>query len=129
MPITVHACTSLENQDLARQIEQLYQTSHEFCSGEHALKQLKDALLLTTTLYIAKFNDQVVAVIWCTRHSRSFKLHYVVVDPLYRGRGVADRLVSEVCRFESLAVPSAEFIAGCPVIQRILTKIKPNVSI
>ncbi len=41
MPITVHAYTSLENDEVRSQLERLYDTSPEFSDGQDAIKQLR----------------------------------------------------------------------------------------
>jgi len=42
MPITVHAYTSLENDEVRSQLERLYDTSPEFSDGADAMEQLDD---------------------------------------------------------------------------------------
>lgn len=122
MPITVHGYTSLDHPDIIQQIGRLYQTSPEFESEYQAIDALQQALLRQTKLYTAEFNDKIIAAIWCSEmNSFEMKLHYIVVHPANRGRGVAERLVSEVCRIESK--PNIKYIAGCTAIQRILFKL------
>ena len=41
MPITVHAYTSLENDEVRSQLERLYDTSPEFGDGQDAIEQLE----------------------------------------------------------------------------------------
>ena len=97
MPITVHAYTSLENNEVRSQLERLYDTSPEFGDGQDAVSQLEQNLAQYTLLYTAEFNTKVIGAIWCTGQEDSRTLEYIVVHPANRGRGVADRLVSEVC--------------------------------
>ena len=44
MPITVHAYTSLPNEDIRNQLERLYDTSPEFSDGQDAIDQLEHNL-------------------------------------------------------------------------------------
>ena len=53
MPITVHAYTSLENEEMRSQLERLYDTSPEFGDGQDAVEQLEQNLAQYTTVYTA----------------------------------------------------------------------------
>ncbi len=119
MPITVHAHTSLENAEVRSQLERLYDTSPEFGDGQDAVEQLEQHLALYTTLYTAEFNTKIIGAIWCTGQGESKTLEYIVVHPANRGRGVAERLVSEVCRYEE-AKEVKRFEPGCGAIHRCL---------
>ena len=119
MPITVHAYTSLENTEVRNQLERLYDTSPEFGDGQDAVSQLEQNLAQYTLLYTAEFNTKVIGAIWCTGQDDHRTLEYIVVHPANRGRGVADRLVSEVCRMEE-AKGVQHFQPGCGAIHRCL---------
>lgn len=119
MPITVHAHTSLENAEVRSQLERLYDTSPEFGDGQDAVEQLEQHLAQYTTLYTAEFNTKIIGAIWCTGQGESKTLEYIVVHPANRGRGVAERLVSEVCRYEE-AKEVKWFEPGCGAIHRCL---------
>ncbi|EET81922.1 PanM family protein [Acinetobacter radioresistens] len=119
MPITVHAHTSLENAEVRSQLERLYDTSPEFGDGQDAVEQLEQHLAQYTTLYTAEFNTKIIGAIWCTGQGESKTLEYIVVHPANRGRGVAERLVSEVCRYEE-AKEVKRFEPGCGAIHRCL---------
>ena len=119
MPITVHANTSLENAEVRSQLERLYDTSPEFGDGQDAVEQLEQHLAQYTTLYTAEFNTKIIGAIWCTGQGESKTLEYIVVHPANRGRGVAERLVSEVCRYEE-AKEVKRFDPGCGAIHRCL---------
>ncbi|AWV87522.1 acetyl-CoA sensor PanZ family protein [Acinetobacter radioresistens] len=119
MPITVHAHTSLENAEVRSQLERLYDTSPEFGDGQDAVEQLEQHLAQYTTLYTAEFNTKIIGAIWCTGQGESKTLEYIVVHPANRGRGVAERLVSEVCRYEE-AKEVKRFDPGCGAIHRCL---------
>ena len=119
MPITVHARTSLENAEVRSQLERLYDTSPEFGDGQDAVEQLEQHLAQYTTLYTAEFNTKIIGAIWCTGQGESKTLEYIVVHPANRGRGVAERLVSEVCRYEE-AKEVKRFEPGCGAIHRCL---------
>ena len=54
MPITVHAKTSLDNQEVREQLERLYDTSPEFSDGQDAVEQLEQNLTQYTILYTAE---------------------------------------------------------------------------
>ena len=122
MPITVHAYTSLENEEMRSQLERLYDTSPEFGDGQDAVEQLEQNLAQYTTVYTAEFNTQIIGAIWCTGQGESKILEYIVVHPANRGRGVAERLVSEVCRMEEEKGVKF-FEPGCGAIHRCLAHI------
>ncbi|OTG86853.1 GNAT family N-acetyltransferase [Acinetobacter sp. ANC 3813] len=119
MPITVHAYTSLENDEVRSQLERLYDTSPEFSDGADAIEQLEQNLSQYTLLYTAEFNTKLIGAIWCSGQGESKTLEYIVVHPANRGRGVAERLVSEVCRIEEEKGVKA-FVPGCGAIHRCL---------
>ena len=122
MPITVHAYTSLENEEMRTQLERLYDTSPEFGDGQDAVEQLEQNLAQYTTVYTAEFNSKIIGAIWCTGQGESKILEYVVVHPANRGRGVAERLVSEACRLEEEKGVNS-FEPGCGAIHRCLAHI------
>jgi ribosomal protein S18 acetylase RimI-like enzyme len=122
MPITVHAYTSLEKEELRSQLERLYDTSPEFGDGHDAVEQLEQNLAQYTLLYTAEFNTKVIGAIWCSGQGENKTLEYIVVHPANRGRGVAERLVEEVCRIEE-AKGVKVFEPGCGAIHRCLEHI------
>jgi ribosomal protein S18 acetylase RimI-like enzyme len=119
MPIIVHAHTSIENEEVRQQLERLYDISPEFSDGADAIEQLEQHLTQYTIVYTAEFNTKLIGAIWCTGQGESRVLEYVVVHPANRGRGVAERLVSEVCRMEEDKGVKA-FEPGCGAIHRCL---------
>lgn len=119
MPITVHAHTSLENNDFRSQLERLYDVSPEFSDGQDAIEQLEQSLTQDTLLYTAEFNTKLIGAIWCRAQGDERILEYVVVHPANRGRGVAERLVSEACRLEEQQGIS-KFKPGCGAVHRCL---------
>ena len=122
MPITVHAYTSLEKEELRSQLERLYDTSPEFGDGHDAVEQLEQNLAQYTLLYTAEFNTKVIGAIGCSGQGENKTLEYIVVHPANRGRGVAERLVEEVCRMEEAkGVKVCE--PGCGAIHRCLEHI------
>ena len=123
MPITVHAYTSLENNEVRSQLERLYDTSPEFSDGADAMEQLEQNLQQYTVLYTAEFNTRIIGAIWCTGQGETRLLEYVVVHPANRGRGVAERLVSEACRMEEEKGVKV-FEPGCGAIHRCLAHIE-----
>ena len=122
MPITVHAYTSLEKEELRSQLERLYDTSPEFGDGHDAVEQLEQNLVQYTLLYTTEFNTKVIGAIWCSGQGENKTLEYIVVHPANRGRGVAERLVEEVCRMEE-AKGVKVFEPGCGAIHRCLEHI------
>lgn len=122
MPITVHAYTSLEKEELRSQLERLYDTSPEFGDGHDAVEQLEQNLAQYTLLYTAEFNTKVIGAIWCSGQGENKTLEYIVVHPANRGRGVAERLVEEVCRMEESKGVKV-FEPGCGAIHRCLEHI------
>ncbi len=122
MPITVHAKTSIENNEVRDQLERLYDTSPEFSDGADAIEQLEQNLTQYTLLYTAEFNTKIIGAIWATGQGESRVLENIVVHPANRGRGVAERLVSEVCRMEEENGVKT-FEPGCGAIHRCLAHI------
>ena len=119
MPITVHAKTSLENQEVRDQLERLYDTSPEFGDGKDAVEQLEQNLAQYTLLYTAEFNTKIIGALWCSGQGESKVLENIVVHPANRGRGVEERLVEEVCRMEEEKGVKI-FEPGCGAIHRCL---------
>ncbi|RKG40483.1 GNAT family N-acetyltransferase [Acinetobacter rongchengensis] len=119
MPITIHAKTSLENAEVREQLERLYDTSPEFGDGKDAIEQLEQNLAQYTLLYTAEFNTKIIGALWCTGQGESKVLENIVVHPANRGRGVAERLVEEVCKNEE-AKGVKIFEPGCGAIHRCL---------
>ena len=122
MPITVHAYTSLEKEELRSQLERLYDTSPEFGDGHDAVEQLEQNLAQYTLLYTAEFNTKVIGAIWCSGQGENKTLEYSVGHAANRGRVVAERLVEEVCRMEE-AKGVKVFEPGCGAIHRCLEHI------
>ena len=123
MPITVHAITSLENPEVREQLERLYDTSPEFSDGQDAIEQLEQNLAQYTLLYTAEFNTKIIGAIWSTGQGESRTLENIVVHPANRGRGVAERLVSEACRMEEEKGVN-HFEPGCGAIHRCLSSLE-----
>ncbi len=123
MPITVHAKTSIQNQEVREQLERLYDTSPEFGDGQDAIEQLEQNLAQYTILYTAEFNTKIIGAIWSTGQGESRTLENIVVHPANRGRGVAERLVSEACRMEEEKGVKI-FEPGCGAIHRCLTSLE-----
>ena len=120
MPITVHAHSSLDDLEMRAQLERLYDTSPEFSDGQDATDQLAQNLLQYTTVYTAEFNTNIIGAIWSTGQGESRILENIVVHPSNRGRGVAERLVEEVCRIEE-EHGVKQFEPGCGAIHRCLS--------
>lgn len=125
MPITVHAHSSLENTEIREQLEKLYDTSPEFGDGKDAIEQLEHNLAQYTLVYVAEFNTKLIGAIWCTGQGDSRLLENIVVHPANRGRGVAERLVAEVCRMEG-AKKVTQFEPGCGAIHRCLAHLQQS---
>ena len=123
MPITVHATTSIQKTEVREQLERLYDTSPEFSDGDDAIEQLEQNLSQYTLLYTAEFNTKIIGAIWVTGQGESRTLENIVVHPANRGRGVAERLVSEVCRMEEEKGVKT-FEPGCGAIHRCLTSLE-----
>ncbi|MFC6053393.1 GNAT family acetyltransferase [Acinetobacter sp. Ac_877] len=119
MPINVHAITSIENDEVRTQLERLYDTSPEFADGKDATEQLEQNLDQYTLLYIAEFNTKIIGAVWCTGQGETRTIENIVIHPANRGRGVAERLVSEVCRMEEEKGVTT-FVPGCGAIHRCL---------
>ncbi|MFT4021036.1 MAG: acetyl-CoA sensor PanZ family protein [Acinetobacter sp.] len=122
MPISIHAYTSILDEDIRNQLERLYNSSPEFTNGQTAVVQLEQALSQYTLLYTAEFNTRLIGAIWSTGAGEERLLHNIVVHPANRGRGVADRLMAEVCRLEELQHVQ-HFQPGCGAIRHYLKRL------
>ena len=120
MPIVVQAVHDIKDVLIRNQIERLYDISPEFINGMDAITQLEAALENNSRLYIASFNDKIIGAVWCERlTAQRSRLSYVVIHPANRGRSVAERLISELCRFEE-ADGICEFEPSCGATYRCL---------
>ena len=63
MPITVHACSTLDNPEIRTQLERLYDTSPEFGDGQDAMQQLEQDIRQYTTLYTDEFKSKKISAI------------------------------------------------------------------
>lgn len=122
MPVNVEVVHQLEDERLCQKISQLYAQSPEFSSAEDAIEKLKQALTQDTVLYIAVFNEGIIAAIWSTGQGEQRLLRHVVVHTANRGRGIADRLISEVCRLEEEKGVTT-FEPYCGAIRRSLQRL------
>jgi GNAT superfamily N-acetyltransferase len=122
MPITVHAYANLDDESIRTQLERLYDTSPEFSDGADAADQLVDEMKKNTQIYAAEFNNKIIGAIWVSGQGAERLLHYIVVHPSNRGRGVAERLVEGVCQQEESKGVSV-FKPGCGAIHRCLSHI------
>ncbi|TXJ07111.1 MAG: GNAT family N-acetyltransferase [Acinetobacter sp.] len=119
MPIQITAITDLKDVVIRNQVERLYEISPEFGSGQDAITTLENALEQDTILYVAMFNDKIIGAIWSEGTGTTRLLEYVIIHPANRNRGVADRLISEVCRIEEEKGVTT-FQPGCGAIHRCL---------
>ena len=119
MPITVHHYNQLTSDTICDQLTRLYDTSPEFGDGQDAIEQLEAALQKDSLVYTAEFNEKIIAAVWCSGVDNTRLIHYVVVHPSNRGRGVAERLIAEVCEQEE-AKGATTFKPGCGAIHRCL---------
>lgn len=122
MPLTIHAYSNVDDSALKEQLERLYETSPEFSDGIEAVEQLSAAMQVDTKIYTAEFNTKVIGAIWVSGQGNERLLQYIVVHPANRGRGIAERLVEQVCQDEE-ALGVDVFKPGCGAIHRCLSHI------
>lgn len=118
MPVNVTAERQL-SVELQQSLVKLYDSSPEFSGGGEALEKGQDVLSAGGLWYVGWFNGKAVAAIMVSDDSDCRLLHNIVVHPANRGRGIADRLVSDVCRQERLQ-GNTRFLPGCTAIARLL---------
>ncbi|MDO4224041.1 MAG: GNAT family N-acetyltransferase [Acinetobacter sp.] len=122
MPVIVEQINPLNDEFLRQQVQKLYDSSHEFAYGEQAIQQLDEHLAQGGRYYAAIFNQRLIGSIWAKQQATGqILLHYIVVHPANRGRGIADRLVTEACRLEQL-LGHQHFQAGCGAIASLLQR-------
>lgn len=122
MPVIVHSLNQIADENIKNQIIKIYQHTHEFTDGEQAYQVLAQAVEQDTQFYVAIFNDKIIASIWSTGTGDSRLLKHIVVHPANRGRGIAERLISEVCRLEE-EKGVQHFQPYCPAIRKALIKL------
>ena len=118
MPVSVTAEKSL-SPELSAGLSKLYASSPEFASGEEAVEEAQRVLGIGGAVYVGWFNGKAVSSIMAWGPDDSRTLRWIVVHPANRGRGIADRLVGEVCRLEREQGRS-HFVPGCTAIARLL---------
>ena len=118
MPVIVTSEQQLSS-ELQQGLVKLYDSSPEFSHGSEALEKGQDVLASHGAWYVGWFNGKAVAAIMASPSADNRLLHNIVVHPANRGRGIADRLVSEACRLER-EQGNTHFIAGCTAIARLL---------
>jgi GNAT superfamily N-acetyltransferase len=82
-------------------LSRIYADSPEFEDIESALFRLENAVLSGAQLYVGIFNQRAIAAVLVEGASETRQMRYLCVHPATRGRGVADRLISEVRRLEA----------------------------
>lgn len=122
MPVIVHSLNQIADENIKSQIIKIYQHTHEFTDGEQAYQALAQAVEQDTQFYVAIFNDKIIASIWSAGTGDSRLLKHIVVHPANRGRGIAERLISEVCRLEE-EKGVQHFQPYCPAIRKTLIKL------
>ena len=118
MPVIVTAEKSL-SPELAAGLGKLYDASPEFSGGADAVATAERVLSEGGLVYVGWFNGKPVSSIMAFGPGDQRTLRWIVVHPANRGRGIADRLVCEVCRIEREA-GSTHFLPGCTAIARLL---------
>ena len=120
MPITIHAYSEIQDDELRAQLKRLYDTSPEFGDGDDAVQQLETAMQQGSQIYTAEFNQKVIGAVWVSGTDDTRLVQYVVVHPSNRGRGVAERLIGGVCEAEEQQ-GAKHFKPGCGAIHRCLS--------
>lgn len=118
MPVIVTAERSL-SAPLQAGLQRLYDSSPEFAGGAQAVATCERVLAEGGLCYVGWFNSKPVAAILAYGSKDARTLRWIVVHPANRGRGIADRLVSETCRLER-EQGFEQFLPGCTAIARLL---------
>lgn len=118
MPVIVSAEKNISS-ELAQSLIKLYDSSPEFGGGVEAIDKTNDILSTDGVVYVGWFNGKAVSAIMASGTATQRLLHNIVVHPANRGRGIADRLMSEACRLER-EQGTTQFVAGCTAIARLL---------
>jgi ribosomal protein S18 acetylase RimI-like enzyme len=100
MPVIVKTLPSAFSESDREGLRRIYADSPEF-SPNTAVPSLEEAVSLGSQLYIGIFNERLVAAILVEGRGEIRQMRYLSVHPATRGRGVAERLVSEVRRLEA----------------------------
>jgi GNAT superfamily N-acetyltransferase len=101
MPVAVELVTHPLPEPLAAELVRTYADSPDFASPEAAVEVLRDAVAGGDSLYSGVFNNRHIAAVLVRGEGETRHLRYLAVHPATRGRGVAERLVSEVRRLEA----------------------------
>lgn len=101
MPVVVTIAAAPLSPEMGRDLVRIYADSPEFASAEAARLVLADAVADGDTLYTGVFNGHHIAAVLVRGAGETRYLRYLCVHQANRDRGVAERLVAEVRRFEA----------------------------
>lgn len=101
MPVSVVRENAPLPEPLADELHRIYADSPDFASPEAAVAVLHDAVAHGDSLYTGLFNGRHIAAVLVRGKGETRHLRYLGVHPATRGRGVAERLISEVRRLEA----------------------------
>lgn len=101
MPVIVERVSQQLSTEMSEQLLKVYADSPEFDAADAAVNALNTALNQGATVYAGVFNKRAVAAVLVSGEGDTRQMRYLCVHPATRGRGVADRLVSEVRRLEA----------------------------
>lgn len=101
MPILVEVTQNPLSDQQLHEIANTYQNNPYCRTGEDAAKQLQHATEQGHSVYLGIFNSKIVAAVSVSGDFPARSMHYLQVHPATRGRGVAERLIAEVRRYET----------------------------
>jgi GNAT superfamily N-acetyltransferase len=101
MPVTVAVASAPLDVVLQSSLRRVYTDYPGFASPEAAVAVLAEAVSAGDTLYTAVFNARVIAAVLTRGAGETRHMRYLCVHATNLGRGVAERLVAEVCRLEA----------------------------
>lgn len=109
--------------ELKTRLTKLYDNTHEFADGEAAVAFFAQQFAQGNLLYVGMFNDKPIAAIGCfdDGQTNSRRLQYIIVHPENRGRGIAAKLIKQVCDAE-IKKGVTSFVPGCPAIHKVLAR-------
>jgi GNAT superfamily N-acetyltransferase len=100
MPVVVEVAATPLSPALETELGHIFTDYPAFTSADIALTVLRAAVAEGDTLYTAFFNNRYIAAVLVRGEGETRHMRYLCVHNATRGRGVAERLIAEMRRYE-----------------------------
>ncbi len=105
MPVEIQEFHKNLPESVAIQLVGVYVDSPEVVQAEQVLEQIRQGLAAGDRYYAGYFNGHYICGVLIHDEVDHRSMRFLAVHPATRGRGVAERLVDEVRRLETLLKP------------------------